>query len=375
MEPMKPEVMIRQAKDLPHLTRAHVETFAAAVDQVLSALPVATLQRVITAGNGDSYHAARAGELAFTTIGGIANEPLSAQRFLDYGVDVMPLPAPEMTLVAGISASGGTAHVVQLLEKARARGANTLALTGAPGSAVTQAAAHTLAVPIPDFGRSPGIRTYHASLLGLLLLATDIGERQQRLDPDEASAQRHEIAGLGGALQATLDACTEPAKAAARAVKDEPALLFLGSGPSYGTALFAAAKVVEAAGVFAVGQELEEWWHVERFAYPAEMVTVLIAPPGRSHERAVELAAEARTLGRRLIAVVRAGDEAIARHAEFVFPVVGDVREAFSPLVYHLFAGLFAAQLATALGRAPFQSDRPVFQAAVDNYYAGRGSR
>lgn len=375
MAAMQPEVMIRQVEDLPQLTRTHVAPFAEAAQAVLSALPASSLQRVVTAGNGDSYHAAHACELAFTSIAGIANEPLSAQRFLDYGVDVMPAPAPDTVLVVGISASGGTAHVIQLLEKARARGANTLALTGIPGSAVSQAAEHTLAVPIPDFGRSPGIRTYHASLLGLLLLAIGIGERQKRLSQDEASALRHEITGLGGVLQATLDVCTEPARAAAQAVKDEPALLFLGSGPSYGTALFAAAKVVEAAGVFAAGQELEEWWHVERFAYPAEMVTLLIAPPGRSHARAVELAAEARTLGRRLIAVLRAGDEAIARHAEFIFPVEGDVREAFSPLVYHLFAGLFAAHLATALNRAPFQSDRPRFQAAVDNYYAGRGSR
>ncbi|MDT8304719.1 MAG: SIS domain-containing protein [Anaerolineae bacterium] len=375
MAAIKPEVIIRQVEDLPQLTRTHVEPFAAATRAVLSALPAASVQRVVTAGNGDSYHAARACELAFTSMAGIANEPFSAQRFLDYGVDVLPVAAPDRVLVAGISASGGTADVVQLLEKARVRGMKTVAITGASESAVAQAAEHVLAVPIPDFGRSPGIRTYQASLMGLLLLAIGIGEHQGRYSAEGAGRLRQELVALGGVIQATYEACQEPARAAAQAFRDEPALLFLGSGPSYGTALFSAAKVVEAAGLFAVGQELEEWWHVERFAYPAEMVTFVIAPPGRSHGRAVELAAEAQRLGRRVVAVVQEGDEEIGRHAAIVFPVMGAVREAFSPLVYHLCASVFASYVAETLGRAPFQSDKPLFQAAVDNYYAGRGSR
>jgi glutamine---fructose-6-phosphate transaminase (isomerizing) len=375
MEPMKPDAMIRQVEDLPHLTRAQVEPIDRAVRAMLATLPAASLQRVISAGNGDSYHAVRACELAFTSLGGLPHEPLSAQRFLDYGVDFLPESVRHSVLVAGVSASGGTTHVAQLLAAARTRGAHTVAITGTPGSPVARAARHTIPVTVPDFGRSPGIRTYQASVLGLFLLAIGLGELQRNISPGAADALRAEIAGLDATIAATLAACEERARTAAHALKDEPLLLFLGSGPSYGTALFAAAKVVEASGLFAAGQELEEWWHVERFAYPANMVTILIAPPGRSHERAVELAEGARSLGRRLVAVVREGDQAIARHAEFVFPVQGDVREAFSPLVYHLFASYLASFLAEALGRALFQGDNPVFQEAIEHYYAGRGSR
>lgn len=375
MEPLNPEVMIRQVEDLPQLTRTQLEPIDRAARAVLAGLPVTSLQRIITAGNGDSYHAVCACELAFASIGGIANDPLSAQRFLDYGVDLLPPSAAVTTLVAGVSASGGTADVAQLLAAVRARGAPTLAITGAPGSRVTQAAQYTLPVTIPDFGRSPGVRTYHASLLGLLLLAINIGELRQHISAAEANALRNELGEMEAIMAATLDAARELAQAAAQLCREEPFLLFLGSGPSYGTALFAAAKVVEASAVFAAAQELEGWWHVERFAYPAGMVTFLIAPPGRTYQRAVELAKGARQLGRRVIAVVREGDQAIARHAELILPVAGDVREAFSPLVYHLIASLFASFLAQALGRALLQSDSPVFQAAIDNYYAGRGSR
>jgi len=375
MAAMKPEVMLAQLKDLPRLTRDQVEPIDREVRRVLDALPSAALQRVFITGNGDSYYAALACELAFEQLGAIAAEPLSAQHYLDYKAAFETGAAPSATLTIGVSASGGTEHAARSLARAREQGQATIAITGAPESRVGAAAEQTIPVTIPDMGRSPGIRTYQASLLGLLLLAIRLGERRGTLSAREGDALRREIARLRDLLAATVAACHEPARRAARLFKGEPLLLFLGAGPSYGAARFAAAKVVEASGLYATGQELEEWWHVERFAHPDDMVVVLIAPPGRSHEAAVELAAGARSLGRRLLAVVQEGDEAISRHAEIVFPVPGEVSEAFSPLVYHCFAGAFACYLAQELGRAPFQSDRPAFQAAVEGYYAGRGSR
>jgi glucosamine--fructose-6-phosphate aminotransferase (isomerizing) len=144
----------------------------------------------------------------------------------------------------------------------------------------------------------------------------------------------------------------------------------VGSGPSYGTALFSAAKMIEAAGVFALGEDLEEWWHVPRFAYPIDMPVFVIAPPGRSYWRAGDLAATARALGRRVIAVTHQEDTEVTRHAHWVLPICGDVREEFSPLVYCLFASYVASYVAERLGRSLFQSDRPELAQSVSEYYA-----
>ena len=151
-----------------------------------------------------------------------------------------------------------------------------------------------------------------------------------------------------------------------------PIGVMLGSGPSYGTALYSAAKLVEAAGVFVLGQDLEEWWHVERFAYPLDMPVFVIAPPGRSHWRAQSVAALARGLGRRVIAVTHTDDTEVTRHAHMVLPVQGEVREEFSPLLYHLFASYVAAHVAERLGRCPFQSDRPELLRSVNEYFASQ---
>lgn len=370
MEPLKSEVMIRQVEGLAGDLRVLTHPFAQQVRSVLTPAEWMAIKKVYLTGDGDSYHASCAAEMAFATLADVLCTPMSAQRFLDYGAAWMRQAAPQQNLVIATSASGGTKRVVQAIERAKEHGALTLALTGTPNSAVTQAADRALVVELPQKERSPGIRTYQASLLGMLLLAIQLGETRNIYSPHEANGLRQELAAFAEVVDVTAAAIKERCREVANMIADTPTLVMLGSGPSYGTALFSAAKVVEAAGVFAIGQDLEEWWHVERFAYPIDMPVFVIAPPGRSHWRAGDLAATARALGRRVIAITHKDDTEVTRHAHVVLPVHGEVREEFSPLLYHPFASYVASYLAVRLGRALFQSDRPELLQSVNEYYA-----
>lgn len=360
------EVMLRQlaglAGDLRQLTRP----FAQQIGTVLSPAEWAAVKNVYLTGDGDSYHASCALEMAFETLAGVGCRPMSAQRFVDYGAQWMR----QQSLVLAISASGGTQRVVQAIERAKEHGALSVAVTGTPDSPVARAADRAIVVELPQKERSPGIRTYQASLLGLLLVAIRLGEMQGRQSQPEADALRQELVALADVVDATTAAVKEPCQEVAETVAAAPTLVMLGSGPSYGTALFSAAKLIEAAGVFALGQDLEEWWHVERFAYPVDMPVFVIAPPGRSHWRAGEVAATARGLGRRVIAVAHPDDTEVTRHAHAVLPVPGETREEFSPLIYHVFASHVAAAVAERLGRSLFQSDRPELLRSLNEYYA-----
>ena len=100
------------------------------------------------------------------------------------------------------------------------------------------------------------------------------------------------------------------------------------------------------------------------------MPVFVLAPPGRSHWRAGEVAATARGLGRRVIAVAHTDDTEVTRHAHAVLPVQGETCEEFSPLVYHVFASYVAAAVAERLGRGLFQSDRPELLRSLNEYYA-----
>ena len=370
MEPLKPEVMFRQvaglADDIRQLTRPFEEQARAA----LTPAEWQAVKKVYLTGDGDSYHAACAAEMAFEALAGVDCEPLSAQRFLDYGAAWMRPVASPQTLVIATSASGGTERVVQAIERAKENDALTVALTGTPNSPVTQAANRAITVELPQRKRSPGIRTYQASLMGMLLTAIQLGESQGRYAREEAERLRRELGDLADAVDATTNAIQAGCREVADMIAASPVVVMLGSGPNYGTALYSAAKLIEAAGVFAMGQDLEEWWHVERFAYPVDMPVFVIAPPGRSHWRAESVAATARGLGRRVIAVTHKDDTQITRHTHMVLPVHGEVREEFSPLLYHLFASYVAAHVAERLDRCPFQSDRPELLRSVNEYFA-----
>ncbi len=370
MEPLKPEVMFGQVAGLADDLRQLTRPFEQQVRAVLTPSEWQAVKKVYLTGDGDSYHASCAAEMAFQVIADVACEPLSAQRFLDYRAAWMRSAAPPQTLVIATSASGGTERVVQAIERAKEYGALTVALTGTPNSAVTQVADRSVVVELPHKERSPGIRTYQASLMGMLLVAIQLAERQGRYAQEETDRLRQELIALADVVDATTNAIQAGCREVADLIAASPIVVMLGSGPSYGTALYSAAKLVEAAGVFTLGQDLEEWWHVERFAYPVDMPVFVIAPPGRSHWRAQSVAATARGLGRRVIAVTHKDDTEVTRHAHMVLPVQGEVREEFSPLLYPLFASYVAAHVAERLGRCPFQSDRPELLRSVNEYFA-----
>ena len=370
MEPLKPEVMFRQVAGLASDLRRLTHPFEQQVRAALTPSEWQAVKKVYLTGDGDSYHASCAAEIAFEAMAGVDCEPLSAQRFLDYGAAWMRPAAQHQTLVIATSASGSTERVVQAIKRAEEHGALTLALTGTPNSAVTQVADRAITVELPQRERSPGIRTYQASLAGMLLAAIQLGEWQGRYAQEEAERLRRELVDLADVVVATPNAIQVGCREVADTIAASPVAVVLGSGPSYGTALYSAAKLIEAAGIFAIGQDLEEWWHVERFAYPMDMPVFIIAPPGRSHWRAESVAATARGLGRRVIVVTHKDDTQVARHAHMVLPVPGEVREEFSPLLYHLFASYVAAHVAERLGRCPFQSDRPELLRSVNDYFA-----
>lgn len=360
MNLLEPTVAIRQMECLAADLRQQRPLFQEAIEAALTPSEWASVGRVHLTGSGDSYHASCAMELAFETMACVSCTSTSSLRLLEYrAADLVRPHSAGRTLVIGTSSSGQTPVVVQALQRARESGALSLALTGTPGSPVSEAAGRSVAVRLPHLERSPGIRTYQASLLGLTLMAIHLGESRGICSPATSSRWRDEVEALADWVDATCKEIRDRCRSLAESIPDASTMAMVGSGPSYGTALFAAAKVMEIAGIPTFGQDLEEWWHVERFAHPADMPLFVIAPPGRSHSRAVALAERAMVLGRRVIAVTQAGDREVGPHASVTLPVPGVVREELSPFAYHLFAGYLACDLAECLGRLAFQGGAP----------------
>lgn len=359
--PMEPEVMLRQVGCLADDIRGRAASVTEQVRALPGALDLAGVESVVIVGNGDSDHAARAVEMAFRSLAGVDCRPVSALPFTHYR---RPAASPARVLTVAISVSGGSPLVVESAEQARAEGGAVVALTANAASPLARSAYSTVLLDLPGQEPSPGVRTYQASLLGALLLAIALGQARGHLDRAAAEMLREELGALADAVEATVEESVRRTRQLADRIAHAPVLTLLGSGPSHGSALYGAAKQVETAAVFAVGQDLEEWCHIERFAGPSDLPVFVLAPAGRSSDPALRVARRAAGLGRRLVAVAPA-DRLDGFPAWAALPVHGRVREEFSPLLYHLFAAPLACHLAQYLGRVPFAAGRPAAPATV----------
>ncbi|MBI3328916.1 MAG: SIS domain-containing protein [Nitrospinae bacterium] len=346
--PMYDEVLTR-----PAFIRTHLDELD---DLVRATLPREACQRwtrVLLTGCGDSYYAGLACELAFETCTDLPVDVHPSLHGGRYAIPSMTTPA----VVFSVSHSGQVSRTIETVALAHARGLETVAVSGTPGSPITQEAAWVLARKLQVAGRTPGVRSYTQAQLLLILSAIYIGECRGALDHAQAAALKGELRRTADILDTGLEETDAAARAIAEEWREANQFLVVSGGPSYANALFSAAKLVEACGVNAVGQELEEWAHIQFFLRSPRLPTILIAPPGRCSDRAIELLEVMRGLGCLVAVVGAANDHTLMRYAHRYFSIRGTVGEAFSPLLTSMPAELLACHLAHLSDERFFRAD------------------
>ncbi len=294
-----------------------------------------TVTTLLVCGCGDSHFAALASEFGLRFWTGLrvrAASSMMAGRYLLEGADAG-------WLVIGISSSGEVARTVEALEQARQAGARTLALTCTANSTLTHAADDAIVAELPAHPFGPGVISYLAALQGILAVGASLapGENRRRLT-DLVDTLPELMASAAGVQ-------SEQGRAYADAVAQATHGVILGSGPAFGAAGFAAAKVLEACGLAYHSQDVEEWAHLEYFQEPADTPTWILTSGGREATRTGEVEQAARAVGRRLEVTRWQGSRGWS----------SDEREALSPFGLWLAPVAFAQRLIERLDREPFR--------------------
>jgi glucosamine--fructose-6-phosphate aminotransferase (isomerizing) len=321
-------------------------------EQVRSLLPhelCFRVERVMAAGSGDSHDAALATEMLFETVARLPMEALTGMHLARYGAPWLPVRAGKPPLVIGISVSGEVARTIELVTVARTQGAVTMALTHNITGRLARAAELVFNTSVPPPVEPPHVVSYLSSLMAMIAIALRLAEVRETISQEAGEHWRRAVLHAADVVAATAEQHTAIVRQAVRQLSVCHSFVFAGSGPNYGTALFGAAKIVEAAGQHAMGQDIEEWAHLQRFTREQGTPTFLIAPPGLSYRRAVELSRYMKQVGKFLIAVVEEGEREISRLADVVLPICGHVPEALTPLVYCTPLEMFASDLAQVL--------------------------
>jgi len=309
------------------------------VETAMQSIP-SSVEHILLTGCGDSHHAAIGLEMAFRLWSGRMVRSGPAMQVGRYLIPHLSVRAKK-TLVVGISNSGEVARTIESVELAAQVGAPTLAITPSPKSTLAKATDACIFIA-PIMSSGPGLLSYLASLLmGFALCA---------MLSDEAG--RAEIRDGVESIVRSFDQwhSQEQSKGMqlAEEIQGREACVFVGAGPAYGSALFSAAKVIEAAGVPAWGQELEEWAHLEYFCEPAGIPTWMLTTQGMAADREEEVIEAARVIGRHVVVTQCVAFDGLSVWA----------REALSPLALWVGPSTFAATLAGRLGEEPFRGFR-----------------
>jgi glucosamine--fructose-6-phosphate aminotransferase (isomerizing) len=337
---------LSQINSLSALIEPTVSRLEPPARTALSTPEIYGLRQIVLTGSGDSFFAAAAVVPMLRALTGLPVQAMASMEASRYAGlrDV----GARGVLVIAVSYSGEAARLVEATRRWRAAGAITLGITSAQNGRLARSAERWIDTTIEEGAPAPGTRTYVASLLCLYLLSIRIGEVLMRITMDQANALRRDLADTAGALLGLDERCASKIQDIAMAWRGAGAMDVLASGPSLASAAYAVAKLVEAAGVHAVAQDAEEFFHLNYFVdKPADVPTIVFAPSNAAFaSRATELVSALAQLGRPSL-IVTDEPELAGEHGVVILPKVS---EFFAPIVQTVPAALLAAYSADARG-------------------------
>ncbi|WP_434744111.1 SIS domain-containing protein [Micromonospora sp. SH-82] len=244
-------------------------------------------------------------------------------------------------LVVGVSQSGGSPDLTEVLRVARDSGALTLAVTNAPDSPLAAAAELSVDIAAGHERAVAATKTYTAELLALLMLVEGVRAGDGVL-PDE---ERAALDGLPELAARTLDDST-PTQLAPR-YRFAARLVTTGRGYAYPTAREAALKLMETSYLPALAFSGADLLHGPLAMTDPDVPVLAVIGSGPGGGSMREVLPRLGERGADVVAVGSADVEASARMA------VPEVDERYAPLLDILPLQRLALALALARGEDP----------------------
>ncbi len=247
-------------------------------------------KRIVMSGCGDSLAAAYATKEAFEKL---TDKEIDTPVCIDLSRHYTTSKLGADTLVIVISFSGKVSRVVEAANRARKNGAATLAVTHYDDSPVALACDKVLTVvPDPfDLHRTPGCRTYAASMTALYSFAISVGTITGVTNKDKADDIYNEMLNSCDTYNEAIPALDDILHKKAVLWRDTPYFEFLSAGPEFASAWFGQAKIFEATGDFARYENFEDWAHVDYILRKTDsLVFLFCTKENQSLSRAKEVA-------------------------------------------------------------------------------------
>lgn len=294
-------------------------------------------------GHGSSDAAASYGVYAFGLLPGwtAMRDSISLTVYYDAKLDLSD------SVVIALSQSGETPDVVEYVERARAKGAFTVAITNGAESSLADAADATLGLAAGPERAVAASKTFLNTLAALAWVAGGAAERGGEI----AEGLRR----VAGQLSETLSPLEQRVSNVAIAFAYVGRMYVIGRGIEFGTAREVALKLTETCRVAAEPLTATDLAHGPIAALDSMFPVWTIASRDASLPAVLEAAARLREAGATVVASGNAAHE--IEGAAYALPVPEPPHPILSPLLSVVPGQLFAGALAHAKG---LDADYPV---------------
>jgi glutamine---fructose-6-phosphate transaminase (isomerizing) len=313
--------------------------FAAVTQLLLERSP--SIVRLV--GHGSSDAAASFGVYAFGLLPGwtAMRDSISLTVYYDAKIDLAD------SVVIALSQSGETPDVVEYVQRARGRGALTVAITNGNGSSLARAADATLALAAGPERAVAASKTFLNTLAALAWVAGGAAGR----GPEIADGLRR----VAGQLSDSLGSLEQAVSNVAMAFAYVGRMYVIGRGIEFGTAREVALKLTETCRVAAEPLTATDLAHGPIAALDSMFPVWTIASRDESLPAVLEAAARVIEAGATVVASGNAATE--IEGAAYVLPVPEPPHPILAPLLSVVPGQLFAGALAHAKG---LDADYPV---------------
>ena len=233
-----------------------------------------SINRIVIAASGTSWHAALAGEYLIEELAGIPVEVEFAHEFCYRNA-----PLEKNTVLLALSQSGETADTLAALREAKRRGRKALAIVNVVGSAIAREADGGIYMHAGPEIAVASTKAFVSTLVVLTLLAVYLG-RMRNLAAGPALQILHALESLPEQIEHIL-AQTAALKKLAKKYAKAGDFFFLGRGRMFPIALEGALKLKEISYVHAEGYSAAEMKHGPIALYRPENAHGISRAPGR----------------------------------------------------------------------------------------------
>jgi glucosamine--fructose-6-phosphate aminotransferase (isomerizing) len=269
---------------------------------------------VLIAASGSSRHCGLAAEILLEDMCGFAVDvEYSSELNCRGGND------PRRPAVIVISQSGETSDTLAALTEAKEHGYRTLAVTNVTASTMAVEADVSMPLAAGVEKAIPATKSFTCQLAVMFLLGLYEARRLGRMDDAELKANIERLTALPGSIEAQLDGWRTAMAALAHKYSSANTFLYLGRGIHYAIAREGALKLKEASYVHAEGYPAGELKHGPNALVSDSVPLVVVATVDREneasvvrYEKTVQLLADMKEQGARVIAIANAGDRRVA---------------------------------------------------------------